>query len=308
MSYQNFTVVQCTNVDFDEGFAAYQREDYVTALKEWRSLAEQGNAAAQCNLGMMYQCGQGVAQDSKEAATWYRKAAEQGYADAQYKLGVVYSHGGDESVREAAAWYCKAAELGLAAAQSDLGFMYQMGRGVPQDFNKAMMWYQKAAEQGNAMAQILLGMLYALGQGVTQDNTEAMTWYRKAAEQGDAAAQGILGGMCHMLQDNTEAMIWFRKAAEQGLAEMQYRLGWMFANGLGAAKNRVVAYALYSLSAASDSYVETQDDMDELVSSMSEQEIEEGLALMRKMTEPGDLGCALVAYLNSLDCTLGWNV
>jgi len=31
---------------YEEGAAAYQRGDYATALKEWRPLAEQGNAAS----------------------------------------------------------------------------------------------------------------------------------------------------------------------------------------------------------------------------------------------------------------------
>ena len=40
--------------DFDDGVAAYEAGDYATALKEWRPLAEQGDAEAQFNLGKMY--------------------------------------------------------------------------------------------------------------------------------------------------------------------------------------------------------------------------------------------------------------
>jgi len=67
----------------EEGFAAYKRGDYATALKEFRALASEGDAVAtvaQANLGMMYENGHGVTQDYKEAANWYRKAAEQGCA------------------------------------------------------------------------------------------------------------------------------------------------------------------------------------------------------------------------------------
>ncbi len=78
---------------FDEGWAAYDRGDYETALREWRPLAEQGDADAQFNLGVMYDIGQGVAQDYAEAAKWYRRGAEQGDADAQYNLGVMYVNG-----------------------------------------------------------------------------------------------------------------------------------------------------------------------------------------------------------------------
>ena len=60
---------------FDEGEGAYNRGDYGTALREWRPLAEQGNAAAQYNLGFMYRNGQGVTQDYAQAHMWYNLAA-----------------------------------------------------------------------------------------------------------------------------------------------------------------------------------------------------------------------------------------
>ncbi len=40
--------------DFQDGVAAHERGDYATALREFRPLAEQGDAAAQYNLGQMY--------------------------------------------------------------------------------------------------------------------------------------------------------------------------------------------------------------------------------------------------------------
>ena len=41
----------------------------------------------------MYDKGQGVPQDDKEAVKWYRLAAEQGDAYAQSNLGVTYEKG-----------------------------------------------------------------------------------------------------------------------------------------------------------------------------------------------------------------------
>ncbi len=78
---------------FDEGVAAYDRGDYATALRELRPLAEQGDAAAQYNLGGMYYGGYGVPQDYAEAVKWYRKAAEQGHALAQNNLAFMYYAG-----------------------------------------------------------------------------------------------------------------------------------------------------------------------------------------------------------------------
>ena len=42
---------------------------------------------------MIYDLGLGVPQDAQEALKWYRKAAEQGDASAQLNLGVMYHEG-----------------------------------------------------------------------------------------------------------------------------------------------------------------------------------------------------------------------
>ena len=63
------------------------------AVHWFRKAAEQGGAAAQHNLGIMYEEGEGVEKDAVQAAHWLRKAAEQGFAVAQYSLGIMYEKG-----------------------------------------------------------------------------------------------------------------------------------------------------------------------------------------------------------------------
>lgn len=208
--------------DFQKGLEAAQAGDFATALQEFRPLAEQGNAGAQYNVGLMYYNGWGVPQDYKEAAKWYRKAAEQGHADAQYNLGVTYVNGlgVPQDYKIAASWYRKAAEQGDAFAQNNLGLMYDDGQGVLQDYKEAANWYLKAAEQGNAEAQFNLGVMYRKGRGVSQDYKEAVMWYRKAAEQGGADAQTNLGYMYNkglgVLQDNVLAHMWYNISSANG--------------------------------------------------------------------------------------------
>lgn len=72
--------------------------DDVTALKWVRLAADQGDAAAQFRLGLMYSEGHGVPQDHAEAAKWYRRAADQRHPQAQYNLGLLYATG--EGVEE----------------------------------------------------------------------------------------------------------------------------------------------------------------------------------------------------------------
>ena len=57
--------------DFAAGVEAYGRGDYATALREFRSLAEQGDARAQFNLELMYFRGEGFPRTtSPSRARW----------------------------------------------------------------------------------------------------------------------------------------------------------------------------------------------------------------------------------------------
>lgn len=66
------------------------QQDYAEAAKWYRHAAAQGEAQAQCNLGILYTLGHGVPQNDAEAAKWYRLAAQQGNAAAQFSLGNLY--------------------------------------------------------------------------------------------------------------------------------------------------------------------------------------------------------------------------
>ena len=136
--------------DFQAGMDAYHVGDYATALKEFRAAAEQGDAAAQFNLGAMCENGQGVTQDYKKALKWYRLAAEQGYALAQNNLGVIhhYGLGVKTNYKEALRLYRLAAPQ-VAQSQYSLGAMYYQGQGVNQDIVIAYMWFYVAAKNGN---------------------------------------------------------------------------------------------------------------------------------------------------------------
>ena len=114
--------------------------------------AEQGDASAQINLGVMYATGRGVPQDDAEAVRWFRLAAEQGHATGQYNLRFRYDagEGVQQDAAEAARWFRLAAEQGHDSAQSRLGVMYATGEGVPQDYVSAHMWLNLAAAAGVA--------------------------------------------------------------------------------------------------------------------------------------------------------------
>jgi TPR repeat protein len=145
----------------------------------------------------MYENGLGgLTKDDTQAVSWFRKAAEQGDARAQTNLGIMYQYGRGltKDDTQAVSWYLKAAEQGNPTAQNNLGTMYVDGHGgLTKDDAQAVLWWRKAAEQGFAPAQTNLGLMYANGNGgLTKDDAEAVSWYRKAAEQGFAPAKNLL--------------------------------------------------------------------------------------------------------------------
>ena len=77
------------SADFIKGHIAYESGDYATALREWEPLAEQGNASAQSNLGLMYAKGHGVIQDYVRAHMWLNIAASSGYKSALESRDIV---------------------------------------------------------------------------------------------------------------------------------------------------------------------------------------------------------------------------
>ena len=131
----------------DDAYMAYARGDYAEALRQWRPRAEQGDVAAQSNLGILYMSGLGVAQDYAEALKWSELAAAKGDARAQLRLGM----------------------------------MHATGRGVAQNFAEAAKWFERAAAQGDAQAQFNLGRLYEFGRGVERDLVRAHLWFNLAA-------------------------------------------------------------------------------------------------------------------------------
>ena len=60
---------------FAKGYAAYQAGDYPTASAIFKNLGQMGDAHAQFNLGLMYDQGEGVPQDYRQAVHWFRGRA-----------------------------------------------------------------------------------------------------------------------------------------------------------------------------------------------------------------------------------------
>lgn len=175
----------------NEGLAAYDRAEYATALKELTPLAEKGNAKAQYRLGKIFNLGQGLPPNKKEAAKWFHMAAQQGLAEAQGALGYLCLVGDGVSQNNdlALEWTRKAAEQGDAMAQFNLSTMYSEKFGIKKNPAESLKWLRKAADQRHIEALNALGSLYEKGEaGVKQNPVLAYMLFSVSAEKDDSAA------------------------------------------------------------------------------------------------------------------------
>ncbi len=156
--------------------------------------AESGSTIAQFNLAQAYENGAGVAIDIPESIKWYKIAARNLHAGALYRVGVAFQRGISMQQDTAAAveYFQKGAAIDDVQCQCALADAYRDGRGIAKDEIAAVHWYTKAADKGNANAQYRLGKMYRYGTGVQSDITQAIHFFESAAIQGHAEAASSL--------------------------------------------------------------------------------------------------------------------
>ncbi|MGD9658293.1 MAG: peptidoglycan-binding protein, partial [Methylocystis sp.] len=160
------------------------------ALAAIKRLAEEGQPAAQYDLGARLAEGRGAPRDAKAAAQWFEKAAQAGLAPAQFRLGSLYEKGVgvERDYARARRWYERAAEAGNARAMHNYAVLLAEGGDGKPDYAAAAEWFRRAADHGVRDSQFNLAILYARGLGVSRDLQQSYAWFAAAAEQGDEDA------------------------------------------------------------------------------------------------------------------------
>ena len=144
----------------EDPYVLYERGDHIAAYREFKILADRGDAGAQFVVGYLHETGnprggQFRGPDYQEAIKWYRLSAGQGFAKAQLNLGHMYAvgHGVARDDEEAARWYHKAAIQGSPEAQYNLGVRYYEGSGVARNNVLAHMWASLAVANSTGKTQ-----------------------------------------------------------------------------------------------------------------------------------------------------------
>ena len=220
-----------------QGIALFRSGRFAEAYRGWILSAEAGDGRAARFLGVMYDSGEGVTQDRRQAMHWYQRAAELGDAGGMFNMAV----------------------------------SYDAGLGVPQDHVTAAQWYARAAARHFGRAEYNLALMYQDGDGVRRDPAAAQRLFRDAAGDGIAAARTHLAVrrevtlrsppsddalfrdaqralLSRRPEDAARAAALFRQAAVRDDVAGQmsaYDLAWCYENGIGVTADRTEAYALY---------------------------------------------------------------
>lgn len=176
----------------------FSQEDF----KQTLSAAMQGDAEAQRCIGYCYHTGTIVDIDYQKALNWYQKAANQENAQAQFNIGIIYmeiSGGPMNSAKiDSAKKYIELAfrnmpelkyslfenaNMGDILSQRIIASLYFSGIAMEQNPNKAFYWWQQAANQGSGPDQYRVGICYACGTGVDVSLDSAKKYLELASQQ-----------------------------------------------------------------------------------------------------------------------------
>jgi hypothetical protein len=234
----SLTVSSISLAGIEEGKVAFDKNDYKTALQEFKK--DRNDPEAMAWIALIYETGQGVKKDPVLAATWMGKAAKGGNTWAQDKFAyyLISGFGIKKDEKQSFQWRTKAADAGLFAAMAPLGRMYRNGIGTPVDTEKALSFFKLGAENGDADAQDQLGFELATGEIATKNYEEARKWLLKSFEAGNHFRSAYLLGLMHANGwggniDFAKAFDYYKIAAENEHSSAQNNLGVMFRNGSG---------------------------------------------------------------------------
>lgn len=242
---------------YNDGMTALAKNDIVTAFDKLEKASDAGYAPAAYELGVAslvpydrnYDDDPNSTESYQEAYNYYKKAAEGGSPEGQFALGALlldYQNQFPENLSKikidpSLLEKTKAWDLFRTAA--DKGNLEAQYRMLSDD-----QWCKENANKGNAVAQLGMGlkndselsyeeywMLESVDISSSENFEKAAEWYKKAAEKGLDAAQWRLGELyargLGVEQDINKAIEYRTKAAEQGNTMFQFMMGIMYATG-----------------------------------------------------------------------------
>jgi hypothetical protein len=175
---------------------------------------------------------------SPEVERWFRRAADAGLARAQHNIGVLTMREG--RTQKAVQWFRFAMDGGWKPSAFALGSLLE----EQGDRKGAIAAFETGAQWDCALSQDALGRL-AFDEETEASYDAARHWSEKSAQQGYAPAQARLGTIFHeglgVARDPKQAAFWFLQAAQRGHAGAQAMIGAACHLGTGVERDRLRA-------------------------------------------------------------------
>jgi hypothetical protein len=177
----------------DEARRLLAQNQDAAAFERVESASRRGDDDATALLGWFFDSGKHVRRDYARAAELYRRVVRDN-PSVQWRLGVMYDlgQGVAENPQEAVRLFRQAAAADDANANASLAVMYANGRGVRTDHGQAMRYYRRAADLGASAGFLGVGILYHYGLGVAPSPNEAAAWYLAAHAMRDSRARELI--------------------------------------------------------------------------------------------------------------------
>jgi hypothetical protein len=130
--------------------------------------------------------------DYLKAFNLYMTLAEQGNAEAQYELGKMYQNTGlimpgvASNIAEGDKWISRSQITENPVSMASAMAAFDRG-----DYKNAFLLFNVLARKGDADAQQLVGYMYQVGFGVTQNDQEAQRWIHLSVENKNLKTLGV---------------------------------------------------------------------------------------------------------------------
>ena len=189
-----------------------------------------------------------VANDKKNARTWFEKSAKKGNLSAIVWLaGVMITE--DGNVTKGFEYYQLAANQCYVPAVYNMGMLIGDGRYVPRNLETAFGLFKVCVDLDNKFmpGKYVLGMYYINGIGTPKDIAKGIELLKDVALSGDTQSQLDLGNVYYSnaeFRNYEEAARWFSMAAANSNWEAQLLLASMYARGEGVTQNFAKAHSL----------------------------------------------------------------
>jgi TPR repeat protein len=190
-------------VYYEEGFVNSKGKrivvkDPAKAVQWYRLAAEQGNSAAQNQLGVCLSTGKGTRRDLKQAISWTSKALAQADPTAAHNLATIYRDMGQ--FKKAFELYRQAVTMGELDSLLEVGLSLYYGIGTKKNLQASLKCFNQiiktkpssVTEYCREEAFYMLGIASLNGHGTKQSLSKARSFFESANKDEDHQAAQLL--------------------------------------------------------------------------------------------------------------------